>query len=289
MSGGAVGYLVESGLGILTMQDGTGTNRLDGPFLEQLLSGLESAYADDSVKAVLLRSGESAFCLGMNLQALQGSLSRDGASPGGREQRGQAVSLYGRLLEQLLLGPKPVIALVEGAVKAGGMGITAACDIVIAQAEQASFELSEVLFGLIPANVLPFLMHHRISPQQARYLILSAKQLSAQDALHLGIVDEVYAAPELERGLKNLLKTMMRAEPGALAAAKRFIGAHIQSGFDEFQDAAEEELLSLMERPQVGQGLQAFHEGDMPPWFDRFKAKTALSGAARQGDGGVQA
>ena len=159
------------------------------------------------------------------------------------------------------------------------MGIVAAADIVIADTVRASFELSEVLFGLIPANVLPFLMHQRISPQQARYLVLSAKRIDAVQAATLGIVDEYFSPDLLERGIRNLLKTMMRAEPGALASTKRFIGAHLSSGFGDFRRAAESELLGLMTQPAVAEGLAAFSAGQSPPWFERFKPSADLAGA----------
>src|SRR5690606_63869 len=159
-SNAPVDYRVDSGLGILTFQDGTGTNRLDGPFLASFLAALGRAEADAGVKAILLRSAEDAFCLGMNLDVLQESLAAQSGRSGGSDEgaeRASAVALYGQALEGIAFGSKPVICLVEGAVKAGGMGIVAAADIVIADTVRASFELSEVLFGLIPANVLPFL------------------------------------------------------------------------------------------------------------------------------------
>lgn len=273
---GAVSSTKEGALGILTMSDGTGANRLDGAFLSQLKGQLDSLLDDSSVKAILLRSAEEAFCLGMNLELLKESLKQPGQE---EATRADSVAGYGRLLERIALGPKPVIALVEGAVKAGGMGLVAACDIVLADSEGSSFELSEVLFGLIPANVLPFLMKQRISPQQARYLVLSAKRLDAGLAKDLGIVDEVYAPEYLERGLRDLVKNIMRAEPGALAASKSFIAANLDMPFKDFRRAAEAELLSLMKRPEVEAGLAAFAEGRSPDWFERFKPSRPLSAA----------
>ena len=277
---------VDSGLGILTLADGQGTNRLDGPFLQALLSALEDLIKNLEVKVILLRSAEENFCLGMNLDVLKESLDRGAVEAGNAKSdnnqgaaRADGVSLYGQVLDLIAFGPKPVISLVEGPVKAGGVGIIAASDIVVAHGQKASFELSEVLFGLIPANVLPFLMNQRISPQRARYLVLSAKLLSATEAQQLGMIDEVYEEPELEKGLRNLLKTMMRAEPGALASAKRFIASNIDSDFPEFRDAAQDELLGLMTKSAVAQGLEAFSIGEMPPWFDRFKPSQNLTGA----------
>lgn len=296
MSQAPVQVTIDSGLGIISLADGQGTNRLDGQFLSALLSAFHQVMESQDVRVVLLRSLEANFCLGMNLEVLRESLEAEAAESsnlGGKvyqksnvsdigqnqTQRQDGVSLYSQLLELIAFGPKPVIALVEGPVKAGGVGLTAACDIVVADISKASFELSEVLFGLIPANVLPFLMHQRISPQQARYLVLSAKCIDSVQAHQIGLCDEIYATPELEKGLKNLIKTMMRAEPGALQSAKSFIGSNLSTNFQEFKDAAVGELLGLMTQPPVAQGLSAFASGETPPWFTRFKPGLRLTQA----------
>ena len=282
---------LDSGLGIISLADGQGTNRLDGLFLSELVSAFHQVLESPDVRVILLRSLEENFCLGMNLDVLKESLEADNnqstsgsfsgaglsTSDSNQDSRHDAVSLYSQLLELIAFGPKPVIGLVEGPVKAGGVGITAACDIVVADLNKASFELSEVLFGLIPANVLPFLMHQRISPQQARYLVLSAKLIDPIQALQMGLCDEIYTTLELEKGLKHLIKTMMRAEPGALEAAKRFIGSHVSTDFQEFKDAAVGELLGLMTQPPVAQGLEAFSSGATPPWFGKFKPSLRLT------------
>jgi enoyl-CoA hydratase/carnithine racemase len=283
---------MDSGLGIISLADGQGMNRLDGLFLSALVSAFHQVLESPEVRVVLLRSLEENFCLGMNLDVLKESLDADNnqstsssfsqalgisTSDSNHASRQDAVSLYSQLLELIAFGPKPVIGLVEGPVKAGGVGITAACDIVVADLNKASFELSEVLFGLIPANVLPFLMHQRISPQQARYLVLSAKLIDPIQALQMGLCDEIYTTHELEKGLKNLIKTMMRGEPGALEAAKRFIGSHVSTDFQEFKDAAVGELLGLMTQPAVAQGLEAFGAGATPPWFGKFKPSLRLT------------
>ncbi len=281
-----VAYQVDSRLGIITLQDGTGTNRLDREMLEHMYAAVSAAMEDPEVKVILMRSGEGAFCLGMNLEVLQESLENQGSElgdSGETKSRETAVSQYALLLEAIAFGPKPVIGLVEGPVKAGGVGITAACDIVVAQDGAASFELSEVLFGLIPANVLPFLLNQRITPQRARYLVLTAQCLSAQEAENFGLVDQALSRENLEKGLKTLLKTMMRAEPHALARAKFFIGEHVKgnfSTFQHFQNAAQRELLELMNNPQVKQGLDAFSDGQTPDWFHRFKPTVQLSGCS---------
>jgi len=255
-----------------------------------------NANTDPETKAIALRAGNKPgdpFCLGMDLAQLNDSLGHGAASaktkPGNDpatghsgetaesrlEARRAAVLAYGALLETIAQGPKPVIALVGGPVKAGGVGLVAACDIVIAS-ESANFELSEVLFGLIPANVIPWLIGRRMSLQRCRYLILTAACLDAATAREYGLVDLVCTDEAADGCLKTLLKTLMRAEPGALAATKNFLELAAGLGADELRPRAVDALLDLMVRPETSAAISAFAEGSTPPWFKKFKPQGPL-------------
>lgn len=277
----AVTYTNDSGLGIIHISDGRG-NRLNPASLKELANAFQEGLADEDAKLLMIRSGETSFCLGMDLEGLESSLENEenhhgaGGNSGG-DHRSGGVKRYSSLLYSIAGCTKPVIALVEGDVKAGGVGLAAACDIVIAD-ENASFELSEVLFGLVPYNVLPYVFSLRMSPQRFRYMVLTAARVNAHEARNLGLVDRVFPEETLEKGLKTMLKTMMRAEPRALAAAKTFFTHALDQDFDALRGNAEQALLKHMEQPQVKEGLQAFHAGDMPEWFARFKPEGKLSG-----------
>lgn len=288
-------FAAEGPLAVLTLAGGNG-NRLDFQMLSAIDSALDVALGDPACRAILLRSSDTAFCLGMNLDVLAASLTaeagadREAAATAGNTSAGSradAVALYGKVLEKISFGPKPVLALVEGPVKAGGVGLVAACDVVVLESEAASFELSEVLFGLLPANVLPFLMKTRISVSAARYLVLTARCIDAAEALRLGLADLAFPGAELEKGLRDIVRTLVRAEPGALAAGKRFIRDNMESNFETFREKARRELLDLMKKPPVLQGLEAFKQGETPPWFARFKPAGQLTGASSLGDAKV--
>ena len=174
----------DSNLAVITMQHSSWGNRLNKKNLEDLYQAIYTSIKDPEVRALLLRSNGSRFCLGMDLNYLQ-DVRKD------KKRIEKAIELYTDVLSTIYKSPKPVIALIEGEVKAGGIGLIAACDIVIAS-ENSSFALSEVLLGLIPANVLPYLLCLRIPPQKAKYLILTAKKISAREAEILNLVDEVF-------------------------------------------------------------------------------------------------
>lgn len=269
-----VHYEVDSGLALITFMDSDGGNRLNPDSLSLLQNHLDTALADQSVRVIALRAAGpagKAFCLGMDLDKLGESLN----SSSEQDNRRAAVQAYGTLLECIGSCAKPVVALVGGPVKAGGIGLVAACDIVLASSS-ASFELSEVLFGLIPANVLPYLLSRRMGVQKARYLILSAKCLDGSEAQNCGLVDQCCSDESAESTVKNLLKTMMRGEPGALAVTKHFLCEAEGMERAELRHYAVDTLLELMENSAVKTALTAFANGETPPWFGRFKPQQAI-------------
>lgn len=263
-----VDFYSDSGVGVITLTHGEEGNRLTPELLAELESVFMSAFADENVRVVLLRSNGPAFCLGMDLSRLVDE----------EDQRAleRAVSAYGRLLLSIYLAAKPVVAVVGGEVVAGGVGLVAACDIVVA-AEEAVFELSEVLFGLIPANVLPYLFCLRLSPQKTRYLILASKRIGAREAANIGLADECFAAEDMEKGVKALFKRLMRSSPSALARAKLFTQEIYGRDHAEVRAHAESTLLELAGSDGVRSALQAFQDGDTPEWFTAFRPARPLA------------
>lgn len=154
----------------------------------------------------MLSGSPEVFCFGADFKSL--SLAAKTA----REENVDPGRLYDLWL-RLASGPYVTIAHVRGKANAGGVGFVAACDIVLAD-EGAQFSLSEMLFGLYPACVLPFLIR-RIGFQKAHYLTLMAQPISAKQAFEWGLVDAFEPASEgllrrhLQR-LRRLSKTAIR-------------------------------------------------------------------------------
>ncbi|OHD57421.1 MAG: hypothetical protein A2Y33_08020 [Spirochaetes bacterium GWF1_51_8] len=265
---GKVEFLADNGLGIITLADSANGNRLNHETLAELSHAFNAAIMHDEIRVILLRSNGKNFSLGMDLQFL---LDARGDTTLAEE----AVGLYTDLLLKIFEAPKPVVALVYGDIKAGGTGLVSACDIVIAS-DDTTVELSEALLGLIPANVLPFLFSLRISPQKARYLIMTAKRLNALDAQSIGIIDEVYPMDELEKGAKALIKSLFRTAPSAVAVTKHFTRELLSKTIDESCNHAKKTLIELISRDDVLEGIKAFSEGSTPPWFGKAKFSNPL-------------
>ena len=259
---------LDSGLAVITMIQSKKGNHLNKENLKELSHALDSCINSSDAKAILLRSSGRIFCLGMDLESVQKAK---------REKRNIEISveLYKDMLLKIYKAPKPVIALINGDVKAGGLGLVAACDIVISS-EKSTFELSEVLLGIIPANVLPFMLLRGISLQKARYLILTAKKFSAFEAKEIHLVDEIIPEKRLEKELMAIIKTILRAAPHALAETKNFSRSILYKDVDEAGDLAVKKIMELIDRPEVIKGISDFNEGELPVWFSKFRPKKRL-------------
>ncbi|MBB6479708.1 enoyl-CoA hydratase/isomerase family protein [Spirochaeta isovalerica] len=261
---------IDSGAGIITLLDGEGGNRLNPSFLGEFSAALRDLSTDEKAKFIIIRSRGRNFCLGMDLVALE-------KGHAGMDDVVSAVKDYTSLLSDIYHSPKTVVALIDGPVKAGGMGIAAACDVVLAS-ERASFELSEALIGIIPANVLPYLFMLRVPPQKARYLVLTAAQLDAHKAHAVGLVDEVYTVEGFEKGVKSLCRQIMRTSPQAVSVFKDFTHQFLESDFNGRKVLAEQTLFDLIKQESVLAAVKKFNEGDLPPWFGRFKPSEPVTG-----------
>jgi enoyl-CoA hydratase/carnithine racemase len=173
---------------------------------------LVTAWIEDTIArlaepadVIVLRGRPGAFCNGLPLDGA-GSLD----APDG-------VRALAALLQRLDGDPRPVISVVEGEARGGGVGLAAVADVVIAT-PGARFQLPEVYLGLVPAAVLPYVAR-RMGPAMARRMALGQAPLAAHEACSRGLVDVVTDAPDDE--LSAQVARWSRAEPGAVAAVRR--------------------------------------------------------------------
>jgi len=185
-------------------------NAIDSTLVEEFRDAL--AQHRDTATVVVVEGLPEVFCTGADFAAL----GEDGARPGG----GDPGPLYDLWLD-LATGPFVSIAHVRGEVTAGGVGFTAACDIVVAD-DKARFSLSELLWGLMPACVLPFLVR-RTGDRAARYLTLTTQPVQVAEALRLGLVDAWDARSD--DLLRRHLLRLRRLDKTAVTRCKAYLAA----------------------------------------------------------------
>lgn len=223
-------------------------NSLNASFIGEMAAALAECYAANGPAIVVLRGSDQVFCVGGDFSATAVNPQVDDPEP-----------LY-RLWQSLASGPFISLACVQGRANAGGVGLAAACDMVLAESG-ASFALSELLFGLFPACVLPFLIR-RIGHQRAHYLTLSTQAISAAQALDWGLADAV------EERMDGLLrKHLLRLRHLDKAAIGRY-KAHMaeMSGLVAAKPAALSANRAMFADPTIRAGISRYVAEGKFPW-----------------------
>ena len=198
---------------------------------------------------VVLRGDEQSFCRGLDLEHVLSATE---------DQRSAAVHGFARALLELRRLPCATLAVVRGGVRGGGVGVAAACDVMVA-ARSASFSLPEGLFGLMPAIVGPFIAE-RIGAPALRRLTLTAASVFGEGAVRLGLADEVSDQAQLDGRVRKTIRALGRTV-GIAAATKRDSGPTVSD-----LEAAAEQTLARLRDPAVVERIRAFVEDGTAPW-----------------------
>ena len=248
------------GVAILTLNRPEKRNALDSELIGLLKDAVEELDARADVRLITLEGAGDYFCAGGDI----GSISR--VAQGSSYANEQDALALARMLHVIDAVSKPTIALAKGVVVGGGVGLLACCDIVIA-ADDASFSLSEVRLGLLPAIVAPFLIR-AIGLRQLRRYALTAERFSAAEAQRLGLVHRV--TPRLGVGLAHaaIVADLLRGAPGAQADVKGFFSECYGRGVDaELLREAALRLAARRSSAEAQEGLSAFLEKRPPNWI----------------------
>jgi len=222
-------------------------NALNRVLLDELNQALDGAEADSAIRAVVLEGQPGTFCTGMDFGPMV-----SGEAPA-RAEIEEGARLYFRTLRRFASTSKIVVAKVDGKVQAGGVGLVAASDFAICSAV-STFRLSEALLGLLPINLMPFLVR-RVGMQKAYWMTLTTQEVNAADARQFGLVDEV--APQVDSSLRRFL---MRAEriPEDTVVATKELFAKLLPIPDGFEAMACERLAAMVDNPQNISRIQEF-------------------------------
>ncbi|QEV18689.1 enoyl-CoA hydratase family protein [Streptomyces alboniger] len=219
-------------------------NALSAALVGTLAEALHDLGRDPGTRAVLLAHTGTTFCSGADL--------REPPDP----------AAFVALLRRIVELPKPVLARVDGHVRAGGLGLLGACDLAVA-GPGSSFALTEVRVGVAPAVIsLPLLP--RLDPGAASRYCLTGERFDGAEAARIGLVTAY--APDVDAGLAPMLDGLRRAAPGALAETKKLLTARVLDAFDDHSDACTALSARLFGSTEARDGTEAFLERREPPW-----------------------
>ena len=237
-------------------------NALSDELVAALGDLCERVAADLEARALVLYGAGGNFCAGADfarfLELMQ-SAPGHAEDPIARYNR-----QFGAMLERLAAVPVPTLAVVTGAAMGGGCGLAAACDRVIA-AEDAFFAMPEVVLGVAPAQIAPFVVR-RLGATRARWLMLSASRLTAAAALDAGLADAIVPADGLRTAVESELRRLAAAEPAALRATKRIVTGALETPLPAALDAAALEFAGLLRHGAASEGIAASREKRAPAW-----------------------
>jgi methylglutaconyl-CoA hydratase len=236
-------------------------NAFNEAAIAELALAFDELGRNDMVRAIVLAANGAAFCAGGDLNWMKQMAAYSDA-----ENLADAGKLAD-MLRTIYLCPKPVVAKIQGDCYAGGMGLAAACDIAVA-AEEASFCLSEVKLGLIPATISPYVIKS-MGENAARRYFLTAERFSAAEAHRIGFVHELAQAGALDASVAAIVKALVSNSPNAVRQAKVLVRDIAGKPVDDalLADTAQR-IAAVRASLEAREGVASFLEKRKPSWLN---------------------
>ena len=240
----------------LTLDSPHNRNALSSALVEQLHDGLTRATAEQSVRVVVLGHTGGTFCAGADLSEASASSSDPAEQAAARAQE------MTRLLRRVLELPLPVIAAVDGHVRAGGMGLVGACDIAVA-GRSSTFALTEARLGVAPSIISLTLLPRMTARAAGRYFVTGEK-FGADVAADIGLI--TVATDDVGATVADLTAAIGQGSPQGLAASKALTTAAVLDDFDRRAEKLTQQTATLFVSEQAREGMLAFLQKRAPDW-----------------------
>lgn len=247
-----VHLLLSGPVATITLDSPANRNALSRRLVAELTDHLATVAADDAVRVVVLTHTGGTFCAGADLA----EAIADGMERGTR-------SLLA-LLRAVAATPKPVVAVVRGHVRAGGMGLVGACDVALVS-DDATFAFTEALLGLAPA-IISLTTRRLLRDRDAAWLYLSGVTFAGHAAADYGLATASRPADELDDELNARLAQLASASPQGLRETKALLNAPILAAIDASGDGLVATSARLFASAEAREGMAAFRERRTPSW-----------------------
>jgi enoyl-CoA hydratase len=235
---------VADAVATVTLDSEHNRNALSRQLVTELGERLATADGDPDVKAVLVRSAGRVFCSGADLSE---------ASQGGMEGGARALVALQR---QIATADKPVVVELGGPVRAGGLGIVGAADVVVA-AESVTFALTEVRLGLAAA-VISLSLLPRLSPRAAADTFLTGRTFDAAEAERIGLVTRTVPDDELPGAVRGVLAGLVQGSPQGLRETKSVLNHDLVARLDALGDDVAAQSARLFGSDEAREAMLAF-------------------------------
>jgi methylglutaconyl-CoA hydratase len=243
-------------------------NALDPEMGMQLITALKKFEADPKVRAVVLMGQGKSFCAGADIAHMRQTAKFT------KEQNRKAAAAQAQVYHTLYTLKKPTIARVHGAVRGGGVGLVAACDIAIGSRD-ATFRLSEVRLGIVPAMISPYVVA-AIGERHSRRYFLSGEEFDSAEAFRIGLLHDLVELDVLNAAIGHMLSQLYCGGPNAIVAAKRQIGKVAHAGITPaVVENTAHTIADIRATAEAQEGLGAFLEKRKAAWIEPAKKKNS--------------
>lgn len=234
-------------------------NAFNDAVVAELTAAFTTLGADRSLRAIVLGGHGKAFCAGADLNWMRAMAGYDWEG-----NRADAAKLA-EMLWTIYRCPLPVVGRVQGDCYAGGVGLAAVCDVLVA-AEGVQFCLSEARLGLLPATIGPYVLR-ALGEQAARRYFVSAERFDAARALALGFVHEVVPAADLDQRVDAIVAALVANGPEAVKASKRLLQDLAGRPIDaELRADTARRIADIRGSAEGREGVQSFLDKRKPAW-----------------------
>lgn len=248
------------GVATVTLNNADKHNAFDDTIIATLTNTFNTIAARDDIKVVVLASIGKSFSAGADLAWMKRMANYS------YEDNLKDANALAEMLYALNFLPQPTIAKIQGAAFGGAVGLASCCDIVIA-ADKASFCLSEVKLGLIPATISPYVVN-AMGLKACRRYFQTAERFFADKAMQLGLVDEVTSLETLDSEVGKMISTLLNNAPLAVRAAKQLAFDVAYQPIDQkLLKNTSERIATLRVSAEGQEGLGAFFEKRTPAWL----------------------
>ncbi len=255
MSDELVHLEIQGGIATVTLDSPANRNALSRKLLADLEQHVETAINSPEARVLVLTGTGTVFCSGADLKE-----QRESNISGGQTGPGGLVPT----LRALWHSPKPVIGRINGAARAGGLGLVAACDISVAPAA-ATFAVSEVRVGVIPA-IISVILLPRIGASKAMELFLTAEPIDAVAAAGIGLLTAACEPEALDTTVERYTEQVLKGAPGALAGAKKLVRDIPLMEMDDAFTYTTRLSAEFFASEEAREGMTAFAERRPPSW-----------------------
>jgi methylglutaconyl-CoA hydratase len=234
-------------------------NAFNDAVIAELTAVFRELSTDASLRAIVLGGHGKAFCAGGDLNWMRAM-----AGYSWQQNRADAQGLAD-MLWTLYTCPVPLVGRVHGDCYAGGVGLAAVCDVLVA-ADGMNFCLSEAKLGLLPATIGPYVVR-ALGAQASRRYFITAERLSAAEAHRLGFVHEVASADTLDAKVEAIVQTLVANGPAAVKASKKLVQDLMgQPLITELRADTARRIADIRASDEGREGVQSFLSKRAPSW-----------------------